>query len=318
VERVPELLDMVSAGLNIMDLERTSAEERAAFSESYRKHDGRPHTGFDFLLANEQGAPALKRYRRQLYAFSRVEASVFPRSDTAGLLGAIEGIGFISYYAVTGYLAGIRYMAMRLLRAGFTKDEIIEAICIGYPRTGPSGVERIAEALEGLDWTPRGPRVDWAAIGWSADPDAFRSGIDESVLEVLPGEIDRIKTWYLETIGEIPLYVRHLARYQPLLLKMYRLRLEHVVVTLPKQLVATSLLLLSALLGEKHAIRENALLCRAFGVAEGDALAAVHLVSPFGSEMWSAVEEAAGDVFERWSEMAELAQDLRLIDTGSR
>jgi hypothetical protein len=299
---VPELLDMVSAGLNIMDLEHTSDEERAAFSESYRQHDGRPHPGFDFLLASERGAPALKRYRRQLYAFARAEASPFPRSELPGVLGATEGIGFMSYYAVTGYLAGIRYMAMRLLRAGFSRDEIIEAVCIGYLRTGPSGVERIAEALEGLDWTARGPRVDWTTIGWAADPDAFRSGIDESDLEVLPGEIQRIEAWYRHTIGEIPPYVRHLARYQPLLLKMHRLRIEHLVVTLPKQLVATSLLLLSTLLGEKHSIREYALLCRAFGVAEGDALAAVHLAGPFGSEMWSVVEEAAGDVFERWGD----------------
>src|SRR5262249_61698128 len=109
-------------------------------------------------------------------------------------------------------------------------------------------------------------------------------------------------------IGEVPAYVRLLARYRPRLLKMYRLRLEHAVVTLPKQLVATSLLLLSALLGEKHAIRENARLCRAFGVAEGDALAAVHLATPFGSEMWSVVEEAAGDVFEHWTEPSEVAR----------
>jgi hypothetical protein len=296
-----ELLDAVGAGLNLFDLERTTDEERAAFSESYRKHDGRPHPGFDFLLATERGAPAIKRYRRQLYAFALSQASALPRSEPSGFLSAIEGIGFMSYYAVTGYLAGIRYMVSRLQHVGFTKGEIVEAVCIGYPRTGPTGVERIAEALEGLDWTPRGQRVDWATLGWSVDPEAFRSGIDESVLEVLPGEINRIEAWYRQTIGEVPPYVRHLARYQPLILKMYRLRLEHLVVSLPKQLVATSLLLFSALLGEKYVIRENALLCRAFGVTLGDTLATVHLTGPFGAETWSVVEEAAGDIFEQWS-----------------
>lgn len=290
---------MLSAGLNISDLDHTTDEERVAFSQTYRKNDGRPHPGFDFLLANARGAPALKRYRRQ--AHTLLTASTFPSSQIPGFLVSIEAIGFISYYAVLGYPPGIRYMAIRLLNAGFTKDEVIEGICVGYPRTGPSGMERIAEALDGLDWSPRGPRVDWAAIGWSADPEAFRSGIDESVLELLPGETERILAWYERTLGEVPPYVRHLARYQPLTLKMFRLRLENVAVTLPKQLVAASLLFLSVLLGERHAIRENALLCRAFGVAKGDALAAIALSHPFGSEMWSIAEEAAGDVFEAWA-----------------
>ena len=48
---------------------------------------------------------------------------------------------------------------------------------------------------EGLHRTTSARRVDWARIGWSADPDALRSGIDESPLDVLPGELERIVAW---------------------------------------------------------------------------------------------------------------------------
>ena len=290
---------MIDRGLDLLNLDVTTDDERTAFKAAYAQADGRSHPGFDFLLDNEPGAGALKRYRRTVYTSVATSAERRARR-IRGPHGSIEAIAFIGYYAIIGYVSGIRYMVVRLLNNGFNRSEVLEAIAIAFLQAGPPGIERIAEAVQNLELAPRGPRPDWASIGWGVDQAAFQSGIDASTLEVLPGELDRIEAWYARTIGEEPPWVQFLRSNNPRLLKAYRVRFEHLAPSLPKQLVPASLLMLNVLLGEKDSIREHLLLCRAWRVEKSDAVGAVTMAHVLGVGKFSLVQEVASDVLADW------------------
>lgn len=283
---------MIDRGMDLLSPDVTTEAETAAFKAETVKVDGRSHVGFDFLLDNDPGPAALKRYR--LMVRSAVDRSVIER------MPGVEPLGFIGHYALLGYLRGINYMTVRMLNAGLSKPQVIQGLAIPFLVSGPRGIESIAEALAGMEWNETGRSAEWAP-GWEPDPEAFRSGIDFGKPELAPGEIDSILDWYRSTLGEVPAYAAYLARHNPKLLKAYRIRFENLIVTLPKQLVPTSLLLFYVLHGDADGIRENVLLCRAWGVSLESTLASVALSSPNGISGLGLVEKAAGDVLERWS-----------------
>jgi hypothetical protein len=285
--RVPRIDDR---GLDFSKLDEITPEEIAEFRRSYTAEDGRPHVAFEFLIENRPSI--LKRYR--LFA-----TYLSPPFGNARLISALS-LGFMSFYGLLGFEPGILYCLISLHRAGFSRAEVFEALELPFLTCGPRGLQTIAQALDGYEWPPDPCEpVGWDG-GWAADPGALSSGVDPATRQVLPGEVDKIVGWYERTLGEVPPYVRYLARFNQPALKAWRIRWEHALPTLPKQLLPMTLLTAACLHGEAADIRENVLLARAFGVHLDELRLALETCAVYGPGKLSTVMSAAGDILEAW------------------
>jgi len=113
-------------------------------------------------------------------------------------------------------------------------------------------------------------------------------------------DIDRVQDWYQRTLGEVPRYVRFLARHRPGLLKAYRDRYEHAIRdSLPAQMLPWLMLNHNVVRGFGEGIRENVLLGRALGMTREQLLDAIcYGVLHAGANALGIAEEAAGDVLD--------------------
>ena len=264
---------------------------KAEFQELYKQTIGRKHTGLDFWA--DHRSEVLKPYR----AF--VDASV-PNDIPAQ--GIFTGFSFLALYGLLGYEEGVIYTVDGWQRLGFSKSHILECVSAAFLHTGPRGMDTIAAALTDYAWIePEGSPA--LPDGWAGDAEAFLSGLDFSSSVMSVEEIRALEAWYLRWLGEVPRYVRFLARHRPELLKAYRYRFEHCLVDVPKQFMPCSLLHYNVVRGFGQAIRENVLLCRGFGVTKSQALRTVFSALIYaGIEGLSIVDEVAGDVFDTWPE----------------
>jgi hypothetical protein len=268
--------------------------DEQASQAHYRELFGRPHHGLDFWLAERPDV--LARYR----AFGETTAHVFmPGQPESGW--RMRSFSLYTFYALSGYAAGVRYLVHLHQQVGLTRDEILEGIGIAFIHGGPRGMETVAEALDGYEWVALPRRARFPA-SWTVDPAAFRSGIDYTSPALTPDELRKIEAWYERWLGAVPPYVRLLASLRPELLKAHRIRYENLMRVLPKQVLPMTLLANEVLRGFEPGIRENVLLARGFGVTKDDVLDEIHATLIFGGmEGIEAVDRAAGDIFETWS-----------------
>jgi hypothetical protein len=260
----------------------------------YRELFGRPHHGLDFWLAERPDV--LERYR----AFGATTAHVFmPGQPESGW--RLRSFWLYTFYALSGYAAGIRYLVHLHQQIGLTRDEILEGIGIAFIHGGPRGMETVAEALADYQWVALPRRAEFPA-SWGVDPAAFRSGIDYASPSLTTEELRKIEAWYERWLGEVPRYVRLLASLRPELLKAHRTRYENLIRVLPKQVLPMTLLANEVLRGFEPGIRENVLLARGFGVAKDDVLDEINAALIFGGmEAVEAVDRAVGDVLDKWT-----------------
>jgi hypothetical protein len=278
-----------SRGLDLSNMTELSAEERAEWAGFYNKTLGHSHIGLDFWVEN--GPETLKRYR--LYS----DCATPNQYESSR---KIVVFGYLPYYALIGYDVGVRYLLYTRQRMGMTREQILEGIAISFLVHGPAGMETIARALEHFEWIEPEQPAEFPD-GWAPDAAALSSGLDFSTREMQRGEAELVRTWYEETIGEVPRYVDFLLRNRPELLKAYRNRFEHSVKILPKQILPTTLLHYNVIRGFRDGIREDVLLCRSFGVEKELVLNTIGSASLNGSmEGFNIVDEAAGDVFAQW------------------
>jgi hypothetical protein len=276
-------------GLDLSNIGTASESEKQDFRKFYDRMLGRPHPGLEFYLNNVPDA--MKRYR----AFAD---SATPRNLDKDR--RVTSFGFLTYYALTGYVEGVRYLVYIMQQLGLTKAQVMEGLTIAFLHAGPRGSETIAKALEEFPWIEPETRAQFPA-GWAADPAAFRSGLDFESKELSADELRQLEAWYERTLGEVPAHVRFAARYNPVLLKAYRHRFETMVRELPKQIVPTTLLHYNISRAHGPGIRENVLLAKAFGVSRDDTLRIV--LAPLinsGMETLTLVDEVVGSVFADW------------------
>lgn len=281
----------VNRGLDLSSIATATEGEKTAFREFYDRMLGRGHPGLEFYLNN---APdAMKRYR----AFA--DAATPRNLDTDRRVG---GFGFMTYYALTGYVEGVRYLCYIQQQLGLSRSQVMEGLTIAFLHAGPRGSETIAKALQDFPWIEPTVKPQFPN-GWAADPDAFRSGLDFGSKELTADEVRLLEAWYERTLGEVPRYVRLAARHNPTMLKAYRHRFETLVRELPKQVVPASLLHFNVSRAHGPGIRENVLLARGFGMTKDDTMRAI--LSPLinaGMETLSLVDEVAGPILDRWDE----------------
>jgi hypothetical protein len=129
----------------------------------------------------------------------------------------------------------------------------------------------------------------------------MQAGIDFSHPEMSVEDIERLRARYIRVPGEIPPHVEFMARHSPAAVKAHSSRFESCVRVFPKQSLALTLLGFDALRGSGPGIRENLLLCRAFGVTKAAAIAAVVASLEYGgADNIDLAVAAAGDVIDSW------------------
>lgn len=276
-----------SRGLDFSNLASISDEEIQAFRQSYMTEDGNRQTGFDFLIDNNPAA--LKTYR---YFVSSIQAPFRDPRHQAAIFGGI------AQYGLMDFDQGIRYSISPALRAGFTRQQIAEGLSLSFMAGGTRTLVTVARALQDYYWPePAEDALPWPD-GWVADPATFASGLDFSVMDVLPGEVEKIVGWYERTVGWVPGWVRYLARHNAAALKGWRYRYENALVTLPKQVLPLSFLFAGAALEYREMTRENFLLARAWDVPLEQVLQTIEIAAVYGTEKISSAYAAIGDLLE--------------------
>ena len=277
-------------GLDLTDLDHVTPEEVAAFREHYTRLHGRPHAGFDFFLASNPSA--VKRYR----LFASYTAIPFGQWLTL----TATNFANIAWYARMGYAEGIRYIVhIQQASGGSSRAQVCEGLAISLYHAGPQGGEAIAEALRDYRWQE--PEQPAELSGLAAARGLLASGLDFSDPHLRPGELARLEDWYLNAIGDVPGYVRFLGRHRPEALKAWRNRYEHLVSTLPVQLLPLASIKLGTYSCTAELIRENVLLARYLGVSKEDTLMTAISGLLYGQmEAAAMLEAAAGDLFDDW------------------
>lgn len=278
----------VHRGLDLSRPTELTAEEADAFRGHYATQFGHSLDGLNWWL--DANPEVLKRYR--LYC-----------SLSLPVVPAMTGNGTLTFYALQGYITGVRYVLHSWKARGVNRAQANEMLAMAFVHCGPRGMEAIAEAHKGIVFDEA---VDVPAPipdGWAADIDAFRSGMDFSTVETSADDTARLYDWYLRTIGEIPPYVRFMVAHRPRLIKTHRARVENMLYVLPKQMWPTTMLYYHVMTRLAEGIRENVLLCKAWGVSRQDTLDTIGNALVYGQmEAASMIQREAGDIFDGWTE----------------
>jgi hypothetical protein len=197
----------------------------------------------------------------------------------------------------------VRYVLHSWRARGLNKAQALEMLAIAFVHCGPRGMQTIAEAAEGIEYEDNPKVAAKFPAGWAPDIAAFRSGLDFSTVDLTPAEKASLYDWYLRTIGEIPPYVRFMAEHRPRLMKTHRARIENMLYVLPKQMWPTTMLYYHVMSRLAEGIRENVLLCKAWGVSKADTLDTIGNALVYGQmEAATMIQNEAGDVFDGWQD----------------
>lgn len=240
-----------------------------------------------------------KRLRRHIFAFDAATDEP-PLPLPAGVLM------YVHTYFVLGMGKGALYETVTMRNLGATRAEVLEALAWGAYHGGPRGINAFAEVgdeyLRAWDEPPgTATRLGWPE-GWVPDVDRFRSGIDLSSDELLPGELDLIRSWYQSTYGEVPAHVEYLGATTPAALKTHRARYETTVRgALPAQMIPLLALHLHALTMTPKPLRRALQLAHAVGVSRREAVTALLWAAVYGGDaVLETAFDAAGDVITGW------------------
>jgi hypothetical protein len=280
----------VHRGLDLLNLDVTTEEEKAAFRRDYVRIKGYSLPAFEFWL--EFRPDQLKRARLQ-------GANTAPSEYELPHI-----LAFLHLYSIVGFEEGILYEGRFAEQIGATRSEILAAIAVAYIHGGPFGMSHVhlalREFLAGLEDRPATPSVFPAE--WGIDPDAFYSGLDFSDPELASGEVSSLRAWYENTLGEVPRNVEFLLTYRPKLLKGYRARFEGAMAKeLPKQMMPYMSLIFNVSRGSAPGIRENVQLARSWAMTREQTLDAISWGTIYGGlNALDVADSAAGDLLAAW------------------
>lgn len=276
-------------GLDFSNLRNITPDEIQSFRSSYQTEDGNPQSGFDYLI--DHNPAALKTYR---YFATAIQP---PYRDPR--FGA-SAFGWLGYYGYLDFDEGVRYSVVPTVRAGYSRAQVEEGMSIAFMCGGTRALVTIGRAMKDFRWPEAAEGATPWPQDWKPDPEAFASGLDFSTQDALPGEVEKVISWYERTIDWVPNWVRYFARFNPAALKGWRYRYENALMTLPKQILPLSFIAAGTLFQQKELIRENVLMARAFGTALDDALQSIDTTVVYGTEKAAMAYEAAGDILENW------------------
>ena len=220
-------------------------------------------------------------------------------------LGATVVLALLHHYTVLRFEEGIIHEVRSAQAMGATKAQINELLALTFIHGGCCAFRGVYEQTMEYMSQYREPTTPIAwPVGWAPDVDAFASGLDFSVREMLDGEREKLFGWYETTIGFVPRSATFLSKYNPIYLKANRGKFENAMSTgaLPKQIVPYIYIYYNVHRGFRDGIREAVLLGKAWGMTRDQVVNAIVLGVAFMGGMDSAyiVDEAVGDILESW------------------
>lgn len=292
------------AGFLTMGLDLTtdeySDEEKAQTLAWYR--DFHDHGDLDlspfagFML--EHDPVGFKRLRRHLITFD-------DEGEGPALPVAAGVLMFVYTYTVLGMGKGALYEIIAVRALGATRAEVGETIRLAALQGGPRGINALAEVADDYlrEWT-KDDVVDarpWPDH-WEPAPERFRSGIDLSADELLPGELGLMHDWYRTMVGEVPAHLDLLAQTAPRALKTQRARFETAARgPLPAQMIPLLTLHLSAVRLWPKPLRRALQMAKTLGLSRREVVTALLWAAVYGPDVvMEAATDAAGDVLEGW------------------
>jgi hypothetical protein len=170
-------------------------------------------------------------------------------------------------YMVYGWETGIRNQFRVLRRLGFTRSQMMEIVMFGRLVAGMRGMGHVYHAVGDVlpDYQDGHGHPEFPP-GWEADPEAFRAGLDLSTSDFTDQDRSNLTGWYERTIGYVPNSVKFGMQWDPMVLKVQRAMWERAIKTLPKQVAPYMMLRDATLNGDRDALREAALLGKAWGL----------------------------------------------------
>lgn len=279
-------------------LDSLSDDERRQFSEWYAKYHGQGTLDLVKFMPfwAEYRPGALKRYRRYLESVAT--------APTGLPLGAYPLL-WLHCYSALGSERGTLYQVIFAKEAGASREEVLDTLNLAFLQAGPLWMSATASGVDEYmaRWTkePDQPGGSRWPEGWTADPDAFASGLDFSSPDLAPQELEKLEAWHMRVHGHVPRYVRFMGKHSPVQLKLFRSRYESAVRTLPKQMVPLLVLHLSAIIGRQDGMRRAALEARAFGVTKPQVMQTLGWTVLYnGLAGLDAVAEALEDILDGW------------------
>ena len=223
-----------------------------------------------------------------------------PRLENIVMLSAQN----IHSYMVLAWETGLRNEFVTLRRNGMAVEQVMELVMFSQLYAGMRGLghvfRAVGEMLPAIGPPPGAPAA--YPEGWAADPEAFHCGLDLSTREMTPADLAALERWYEETIGYLPDSIRFGLKYHPEFVKVNRAKWEVALKTVPKQLAPVIMLRQAMLTGSHEALREAALLARAWGVAREDVVRCLMASAMYftGFEGLYAADAALDDLLEAW------------------
>jgi hypothetical protein len=251
-------------GLDLGNLEETSQEEIDAYLTSRWRGRGPLYDQYAMSLMLDYAPDFAKLHWWAAEVFRSLPSAPETYDPVFATPNSLQQL---HSYMVLGWETGIRNQFRVLRRLGFTRAQIMEVVMFGRLVAGMRGLGHVYHAIGDVlpDYQdghgqPRFPD------GWAADPAAFRCGLDLSTPELTHTDRAHLEDWYARTIGYLPTSVQFGMRWDPQLLKVHRAMWERAIKTLPKQVAPYLMLRDATLNGDRDALREAALLGKAWGL----------------------------------------------------
>jgi hypothetical protein len=262
-----------SSGLDLSRIEETTPEEIEAYLTSRWSTRGPLYDMYanslmldyapDFAKLHRWSADALRPLPSESGDPSRTWAD--PTPFQRNILPCT--IPQLYSYMMLGWETGIRNEFRVLRRLGLTKAQVMEIVMFGRLCAGMRGLGHVYHASgDILPDTADPPVPALFPEGWAADPEAFKSGLDLSTRDLTEQDRENLTGWYERTIGYVPRSITFGMAYDPQFLKVHRAMWEVCFKTLPKQVAPYLMLRDATLAGDRDALREAALLGKAWGL----------------------------------------------------
>lgn len=283
-----------SEGLDLSDLGAISKEE----VDAYLAHNWRWRGALYPMAASS----LMLDYAPDFAKLHRRGTDMFGRPDPVNVV--LLSVANIHSYMMLGWEAGLHNEFLSLRRGGMPIAQTMELVMFGQLYSGMRGLGHVFHAV-GENLPAYGPPPGSASPfpdGWTADPAAFRAGLDQSTSEMTGPDRANLVDWYERTLGYLPRSVKFGLRHHPEYLKVSRGKWEVAIKTLPKQVVPWTMLRHHTVTGSVDGLREAAALARAWGitkqlVVQGITGAAWYFTNVDGLY---AAHDALADLLEAW------------------
>ena len=292
------MLDMIDDGLNLNVLDHTSQEEIDTYLGVMRRTHGPLYEMTANALWLDSRPDFVKLHRRGARIFGRVDGVLDP------VRGPLTGLSLLFDYILLGWEDGILNQIDSLKFRKVSKGQIMEVVMAAQIWGGMKSLQSVYRAANVYlrEYQDSAEPAAFPA-GWAPDLEAFKAGLDVSTLDFTEADRKNLFGWYERTLGEVPRTVRFAAQYNPAFLKAFRLKWENAFKgALPKQLMPLLMLRNNVLNGRGDAMREAALLAKAWGVEKQWITHTVTHVAYYftGLEGLYDVEDALGDILANW------------------